>query len=173
MKYIIFAFILFFSIQLGYCKSGTTIKMAYSAPFKQGDDIWNQFKTAKERILALQIPDSVITQIPTEQLLELCLAFPYITDMYAFDDSQKGVEYLISEYNGFGEFLKRDNVIDALLKKYSKIELAGPFLQKASVMEKGNYSFQCDLLVKLIRLINKRKGTKQINEFFLCHGTGP
>ena len=93
MKYIIFAFILFFSIQLGYYKSGTTIKMAYSAPFKQGDDIWNQFKTAKERILALQIPDSVITQIPTEQLLELCLAFPYITDMYAFDNSQKGVEY--------------------------------------------------------------------------------
>ena len=67
--------------------------MAYSAPFKQGDDIWNQFKTAKERILALQIPDSVITQIPTEQLLELCLDFPYITDMYAFDNSQKGVEY--------------------------------------------------------------------------------
>ena len=68
----------------------------YNLPFKQGDAKWKSYKSAKDRIKALQIPDSVISHIPTEQLLELCLDFPYLTDMYAFNDPKRGYEYLIS-----------------------------------------------------------------------------
>lgn len=142
--------------QTGVCKNGTDISTTYTVPFKPGDAKWNSFKTPTDRIRALQISASVITKIPTRQLLSLCLNFPYLTDMYAFDDSQEGLRYLLTEYNGYDELLKRDDVMEILQEEYSKIESAVPFLQKLSTYDKGLYSLQCDCLVKLINLVNKK-----------------
>ena len=152
----IFLYLVFTSL-FGYCHENNGTTKVYTYPFRQGDAKWKGFESTKDRIMALQIPDSIKTVIPTGQLLGLCLDFPYLTDMYAFDDFQKGFEYMISEYNGFGELLKRDDIINELLKEYSKIELAISYLSKATDIEKGNYSFRCDLLVNLIRQINEKK----------------
>jgi len=139
----------------------------YNLPFKQGDAKWKSYKSAKDRIKALQIPDSVISHIPTEQLLELCLDFPYLTDMYAFNDPKRGYEYLISEFNGFYEFLRRNDATNHLLNKYGRIETAVPVLSRASSIEKGNYSFKCDLLLRLIQDIESKKGlSKEHKELF-------
>lgn len=62
----------------GDCQN-VTISKEYMPPFKQGDATWKSFKNAKDRIAALQIPDSLITRISTKQLLNVCLEFPYIT----------------------------------------------------------------------------------------------
>ena len=167
MKRITLLFLVFSSL-IGYCQVYDNTTKVYTCPFKQGDEKWKGFGSAKERIIALQIPDSVITKIPTDQLLDLCLDFPYLTDMYAFNDPQKGFEYMISEYNGFDELLKRDDIVDKLLEEYGKIESAVTFLSKATDIEKGNYSFKCDLLVKLIRLVKERNEfTTQASECFI------
>lgn len=152
-------FLLFLVVQTAlFAQEENKTAKVYTYPFKQGDAKWKSFKSAKDRIQALQIPDSIRTIIPTDQLLDLCLDFPYLTDMYAFDDFQKGFKYMISEYNGFDELLDRGNAIDALLDEYDKIESVVPSLLKATEIEKGGYSFRCDLLVKLIKLLNERKG---------------
>ncbi len=156
--YVLFIILLaFLTNQTGVCKNGTDVSTTYTVPFKPGDAKWNSFKNSTDRIRALQIPASVITKIPTRQLLSLCLNFPYLTDMYAFDDSQEGLRYLLTEYNGYDELLKRDDVMEILQEEYSKIESAVPFLQKMSTYDKGLYSLQCDCLVKLINLVNTKK----------------
>ena len=164
----IFIFFIFTGL-IGYCQEDKNLTKAFAYPFKQGDAKWKSFESVKDRIIALQIPDTIIAKIPTDQLLDLCLDFPYLTDMYAFDDFQTGFKYMISEYNGFDELLKRENVVNVLLEKYSKIEVAVPFLSKATDIEKGNFSFKCDLLVKLIRLIKERIAlTTQTRDCFIA-----
>ena len=157
MKRISFLSFIFFVGIIGYCQDIAVLK-EYTPPFKQGDAKWKSFNCARERILALQIPDSLISQISTRRLLELCLDFPYLTDMYAFENHQQGFMCMISEYNGYGELLKRNDIMDELLYEYSKIGLSVPFLSSASNLEKGKYSFKCDLLVKLIKTIEAING---------------
>lgn len=116
------------------------------------------FRTAKERIQALQIPDSVLTKIPTKELVDLCLDFPYMTDMYAFDNLHEGLLYIFSEYNGYRELLNRSDVMAILLEEYRKIEQAIPFLQRNPIVERGCYSIKCDLLVRLISMVSENRG---------------
>lgn len=155
MKRISLLFVFVLIVINVYCQEVRRHQL-YTPPFKQGDATWHSFKRAKDRIKALQIPDSLLSQIPTKQLLDICLDFPYVTDLYAFDDPQRGFKYLTSEFNGFDELFKRSDVYGFLLNEYSKIELAVPYLAKVTPIERGNYSFKCDLLVRLIKNFNER-----------------
>lgn len=157
MKRLLFWLLFLWAGITGYCQEKNVPKV-YTPPFKQGDVKWKSFNNSRERIKALQIPDTILIIMPTKELLEICLDFPYVTDMYAFTDPKRGFNYLLSEFNGYNELLNRLDVIDVLLDAYSKIESAVPFLSKASSIEKGKYSFKCDLLVRLIKYIEERDG---------------
>ena len=41
----------------------------FQYPFNQGDAKWETFSSSKERIVALQIPEKTLTDIPTKELL--------------------------------------------------------------------------------------------------------
>jgi len=43
---------------------------------------WMRPNIIKERLDALQIPDAVLSRISTEGLLETCLEFPYLIDIF-------------------------------------------------------------------------------------------
>ena len=53
---------------------------SFSFPINPTDKEWQQMDSPIERIHAIQIPDSIIRLIPTSDLLELCLDFPYIIE---------------------------------------------------------------------------------------------
>ena len=85
----------------------------YNFPFKQEDKEWIQFESVAKRITALQIPDTILSVISTEGLLETCLKFPYLTDIMFCENYQKGFEALTLEFNGFQELLKRNDLTTA------------------------------------------------------------
>lgn len=123
----------------GQQKANTSFKF----PCTQGDYKWQQFESVGERIAALQIPDSIIKQIPTEELLAICLDFPYITDILFYDDYQTGFEHVKKSFNGLRELLTRKDLYDALvytnneyINELDKIQTA------ASLIEKGKFSFK-------------------------------
>ncbi len=67
-------------------------KSSFVFPFTSIDKQWEQYKTIKERIDALQIPTSVIHQITTEKLLEVCLQFPYLSDALYSSNITTGID---------------------------------------------------------------------------------
>lgn len=126
-------------------------KVMFEYPFKQGSSEWNQFKNSTERIAALQIPQNIITQLPTEDLLEICLEFPYLSDVFAFDNFDMGFKAMSAKFNGFGELFKRADLVTVLLKHYEKIP------EKISRTpncheEWGNFSFQTYVLTYMLGL---------------------
>jgi len=58
----------------------------------------------------------------TEALVKTCLNFPFLLDIYAFENTQEGFERIISGFNGINELYSRDDVATVLLVLYKKIK---------------------------------------------------
>lgn len=134
-----------------YGQSLETADIRYEHPFKQGDDIWNKYSSARERILALQIPNDILPKIPTNNLLKICLDFPYLTDMFAYNSQKEGFDALVDEYNGFKDLLKRKDLIAALLDEFEMIPNKIHKIVFAEEKEKGDYSFKYYVLTYLLK----------------------
>lgn len=103
---------------------------------------WAPDETVQSRLEALQIPDDVLATISTAGLLETCLNFPYLSDIFFCNDYQQGFEALAMEFNGFRELMKRPDLVKTLLMKYSGMgrEVAG--IRSRSDVEIGRFSFR-------------------------------
>ena len=78
--------------------SQTLTKDAYEFPVKPRTEEWGQFETIEKRIAALQVSDAVLETISTASLLETCLAYPYLTNLFFCDNYQQGFESLTKEF---------------------------------------------------------------------------
>lgn len=136
------------------CCFGQTADSAvssYEYPFKQGDSIWNKFTSARERVKALQIPNAALTAIPTNKLLDICLDFPYLTDIFAYNSQTEGFNALVKEFNGFREIVERKDLINVLLDKLELIPNIYNSIEFNNDIEKGNYSFKYYVLIYLLK----------------------
>ena len=120
----------------------TVIKDEYEFPIKQGTKEWEQFEKIEDRIAALQIPDVVLKKLSTESLLETCLKFPYLTDIFFYDNYQLGFEALMNEFNGFQELIKRSDLINVLIKKSQNFKEDVRSIRLQNDIEIGRFSFR-------------------------------
>ena len=79
--------------------SQTDSKDVYEFPVRGVEEWWQL--TVEQRIATLQIPDVVLEKISTEGLLETCLSYPYLINVFFHDNYQQGFEGLMEEFNGF------------------------------------------------------------------------
>ncbi len=110
--------------------------------FPQLSTKWEPHETIQSRLNALQIPEDLLITISTAGLLETCLNFPYLIDIFFQNDYQQGFEALCSKFNGFREILKRPDLSKIVLTKYRRMgkEVAEVTLLKDT--EKGKFSFR-------------------------------
>ncbi|MDR1380604.1 MAG: hypothetical protein LBJ47_03890 [Tannerella sp.] len=114
----------------------------YDFPVKQGSREWAGFESIEKRITALQIPETVIRNISTEGLLETCLAFPYLINVFFSDNYQMGFESLVKEFNGFSELLNRPDMTKVLLKKYESLSTELTGIRLLNDVEQGRLTFR-------------------------------
>ena len=120
-KLLLLTVTVFMCFTTALCQTQKEPEVTFEYPFKQSSPEWRNFKNSTERIAALQIPQDVVSRIPTDDLLRICLDFPYLSDMLAYNNLDMGFKAMSSKFNGFEELFNRINLIDALLKKYEKI----------------------------------------------------
>jgi len=95
---------------------------AYEYPIKPGTEEWKQLKNHKEKVEVCQIPENTIHSLTTEELLDVCLNYPLIGDIMAFNNVQEGFDAFKNNFNGVNELLQRNEFPSILLERYSKIE---------------------------------------------------
>jgi len=139
-----FCIVSFVFINSLFAYSQTTIstKDIYEFPVRQGTKEWLQFETIEKRIAALQIPDTVLIKISTEGLLETCLEFPYLTDIFFCDNFQHSFEALMDEFNGFRELFKRRDLTNVLLEKYKCLTVDVKGIRLLKDVEQGMFTFR-------------------------------
>lgn len=139
----------------------------YSFPIKVGDEQWRKLGNTHERISALQIPIIQLDGLTTEELLDVCLDYPYLPSMAFCDDYQSSVELLISQFNGLQELIKRKDIIRVLLNKERNMINEYEEIASYSLTERGKFAFQW-LLVDLLFIqkeIKTRLNNEQLKEF--------
>lgn len=121
----------------------------WTYPVMPGTEQWKAFQSHQEMLEACQIPKSVLQSISTERLLQLCLDYPLLLDIYAFNQISNGFNSFYSSFNGIQELIKRQDALDVLLVFYeSKLKQQINILDVNVVplVEKGKYKFEVSAL---------------------------
>ena len=112
----------------------------WNYPIKPGTEEWKKLKNNKQKVDACQIPDDVLVQMKTEDLIEACLNYPLLRDIMAFNFLQGGINKLKENFEGFNELLKRKNASKLLFIEYKNIKPNG-FDKNWTLIQKGDYAF--------------------------------
>ncbi len=85
------------------------------------DDIeWESFTDHIEMTAACDMPDEMVKQLSTEQLLEKALHYPLLCDLFAYDTIEQGLDALKLQSNIIRELSERTDLAELVLAKYEE-----------------------------------------------------
>ncbi|MFT3825762.1 MAG: hypothetical protein QM731_17715 [Chitinophagaceae bacterium] len=117
----------------------------YSYPVKPGSAEWKIFTTHQQMVESCAIPDKVAADLTTAALLESCLDYPLLAEIWAYNSPQKGIEALSESFKGLKLLIERTDVADNLLTVYRKLLATEP-RGLPTLIEKGKLSFQISFI---------------------------
>jgi hypothetical protein len=65
------------------------------------EKVWKHLETPEKRKAMLQIPSPIVSEIPTAELIDACLDYPYLLDFLFYDSYQEGIDVLAFETNSW------------------------------------------------------------------------
>lgn len=135
--------------------------MVWDYPVKPGSEEWKKFESNEAMVNACQIPEKILSALSTENLMELCLQYPLLYDVFAFNNTNEGLDKLFGDFNGMRELYKRKDVSESLVKRYTQKLQNFSFLDSSvSDLEKGRFIVSVSALeVLLSRIEQDNKGT--------------
>lgn len=89
-------------------------------PINQTDTEWKELDSHNEMIKACMVPDEVLFDMETKELLQLLYDYPLLIDMYSYDSLEEGVIHLAEECNILAELCKREDFSVELLRERMK-----------------------------------------------------
>lgn len=116
-------------------------EVTWDYPVKPGSVEWKRLKNQKEKLEICQIPEDILLNIPTNELMELCFNYPLIYDILAFNSTQMGINELKKNFDGFNALLQRNDVANLLIKRYTDIQ-PREYDKNWTKIQKGYYSLE-------------------------------
>jgi hypothetical protein len=151
----------------------TTIEknvVTWDYPVKPGTEAWKKFNSNEEMVNACQIPEKILSALSTENLTKLCLQYPLLHDVFAFNSINDGLDKLFDDFNGIRELYKRKDVSENLVKRYAEKLQNFPFWDgSASDLEKGRFIVSISILEVLLSRIEQGHGGKDTQKNILRH----
>lgn len=124
----------------------------YSYPIVAGTEEWKALSVL-ERKERLQLPDNLLCTIRTEDLIEVCLDYPFALDYLAYDDYQSGFMAVYNQFNGLRELLSRSDLTEPFLLRldinWQKASLMSG-MRETDPIRVGKYSLLSCMLFKLM-----------------------
>lgn len=95
----------------------------FDYPVKPESEEWKVLDTHEKMVEVCTIPDEVIQQMSTYELLEVVMDYPLLSDLYFYNTYEQGLYALVSEFNGLRELLKRSDGISEILEYYENYKI--------------------------------------------------
>jgi len=96
----------------------------YQYPITPDDQVrWKDLGTRKKRLEMCQVPERNLENMSTQGLVETCLNYPFMIDLFLFNTLQEGYNRMEEDFNGLQMLRKRRDAGTELLKLYSSISL--------------------------------------------------
>ena len=95
----------------------------YNYPITPDMAEWELFTSGAEMATACEIPEEILSELSTEDVLQLILEYPMLPCVAAYDDIQKGFEMVMGSFNGTKELFQRKDAVNVLIKTYDNFNL--------------------------------------------------
>ena len=95
-------------------------KQVWDYPIKSGTPQWKTYKSTPDLVAAIQLPDAILKNISTEDLLTVCMNYPFLGHYSASNSMYEGIMTTTSSFNGFVEFFKRKDAPTIFFNYYKK-----------------------------------------------------
>lgn len=79
---------------------------------------WKNTGSRVERGEMVQLPENMLSELSTDDLIEAVLDYPFFVDVYAFNDVHTAVDIMYDSFNGLRELTSRLDLVPALMEKY-------------------------------------------------------
>lgn len=97
--------------------------LRWDYPVKPGSDKWKTFQSYAEKVEACQIPKSILSGLPTEELILICLKYPLLLDIGAFNFFTDGYTSYETNFNGIRELYQRSDAPSVIYSYYRQLKL--------------------------------------------------
>ncbi len=145
-KFIFICLVFFFHITNAQEK-----KLIWDYPIKPGMEEWEKFKSNTEKTEACQIPENLLLTISTKDLLDICLQYPLLYDIYAFNSYTDGCNKLFRDFNGIRELFRRKDLTSILSSHYvDKLRKCSLLNSITTDLVKGEYIISVSTLEVLL-----------------------
>lgn len=150
----------FILILCSLCTLSMTQEIKWDYPIKPGSKDWEGLTTQEMKVNACQIPDEILTEMATENLVDLCLNYPLLINVTAFSTFQYGMENFIKDFNGIQELFLRPG--SALLLKEKYLNLSIKYLDlNWTIIQKGKYAYD---LMYLELFLSQKEFLRQLSK---------
>jgi hypothetical protein len=122
MKSFNFTIVLLLLVLFSYFTFSQEKSGAYDYPIKPGSKEWENLKTYYDVLPVIMIPDDVLKNISTRDLIQTCLNYPLKHNMFVFGSINYGFIHICQTFNGVRELMKREDAANELLIKYKDID---------------------------------------------------
>ena len=92
----------------------------YQYPLFPGTKAWEDLDYRINKYKLLLLTEDTLSTISTQRLIETCLYYPMMIDVYGFDNMTEGFNIIKQRFNGFVELFNRKDVTHELINYYIK-----------------------------------------------------
>lgn len=122
---------------------------SYEFPVVPGTEAWQKLESHDAMLRATEIPDSVLQQMSTDDLLATALNYPLRWDAFAFDNLIIGTKTVAQRSSIFQELFSRRDISEKSLAFYQTLNPEN-FQAEWSDVEKGIFSLDFMLVESLL-----------------------
>ncbi len=98
-----------------------------------GTPEWEKLESGEEMWEVCQLPENMLRELSTEELIEACLQFPLAYDFTAFDDERSAIDRMIKEFNGLSELKVRNDATIKMIEAYQNMEYSDKLIKEEEV----------------------------------------
>ena len=125
-----------------------------------GSEEWRTLQTGQEMWEVCQLPEELLNELSTEELIEACMEFPMAYDFVAADNERKGVAFAIKHFNGLSELANREDATSMLIDTYAEMKYYGQQIETRSI----NTSFGLSMAYIELLLVDENFLAKMTSE---------
>jgi hypothetical protein len=139
-------------------------KATWDYPVKPGTKEWKSLDSYKARVDTCLIPERLLTSLSTAELTDLCLQYPLLCDIFAFDSFRDGINHVYDRFNGFRELFKRKDASKELLKRYDwKIKNLSLLKSLTTSIERGDLILSISKIELLLSRLGEESGDRVVS----------
>jgi hypothetical protein len=134
------------------CVFSNVYGQVYEFSVLPGTAQWQSFNTHQEMLNACQIPENILQNMNTADLVQTCLNYPLKVDLYAYSTIKEGVETVATQFNGLSTVLSRNDNFQHLMTAFQQQRtlLSSDLASSKSDAEKGNSIFIFSFLESIL-----------------------